>query len=164
MEDLGDQTVTLTYAGFTKTFPIKVKDYVDYITINPAEAEGTVKEALQDIIDRLNVTYTVHYAKAGNKDAVALATSMLKGTTPYDPNSTTAQTLTFVYRDNDTNSYSCGDDIEKDFKVTLSNKIVGITITAPTKDKYNHGESIDPAGATVTLTYADTTTENRRPK
>ena len=160
MEELGDQTVTVTYAGFTDTFPIKVKDYVDHITINPPEAEGTVKEALQDIIDRLNVTYTVHYAKAGDKDAVTLLASMLKETTPYDPNSTTVQNLTFVYKDNDENSYSHEDDIEKDFKVTLSNKIVGITIKAPNKDKYNHGENIDKTGATVTLTYADNTTED----
>ncbi|MCI8518756.1 MAG: hypothetical protein HFJ51_01105 [Clostridia bacterium] len=160
MSTLGNQTVKVSYGGFDTTFQIKVKDYVNYIDIDPSEVTGVLYgTSLQEIIDKLNVTYTVNYAKTGNKEAVKLATSMLKSTTPYNPNTLTAQTLTFVYRDNDPNSFTYGDDIEKDFKVTLSNKIVGITITAPTKDKYNHGEGIDKTGATVTLTYADTTTE-----
>jgi len=161
MAELGDYTVKVIYGGFNDTFPIKVKDYVDHIDIDPSEVTGVAYgTSLQDIIDKLNVTYTVNYAKTGDKAAIKLNSSMLKNTTPYNPNTLTSQTLTFVYRDNDPNSFTYGDDIEKDFKVTLSNKIVGITITAPTKDTYNHGESIDKTGATVTLTYADTTTEN----
>ncbi|MCI8620544.1 MAG: hypothetical protein HFJ50_01660 [Clostridia bacterium] len=152
--DTNPRNITINYGGQTATVTgITVKDYVDRIDLSTTELTGTMGEALQDIIDRLNVTYTVHYAKKGNQTAKKLdASTMVTG---YN-DMLAIQTLTARYRDNDTNSFTEGDDINKDFKVTLSNEIVGVKITPPAKNEYNWGET--PNSATVLLTYADTTT------
>ena len=153
-DTLGDQKLTISYGGQTMTdaVTVNVKDYVTEITLSQSNIEGTYGEELQAIIDRLNLTYTVHYSKAGAEEAVKVATSMIDG---YNKNTTTTQNLQVVYRDNNANSYTVGDDFDKDINITLRNSIVKIDIKKPTKSIYKHGESIDKTGGTVTLTYAN---------
>lgn len=153
-DTLGDQKLTISYGGQTMTdaVTVNVKDYVTEITLSQTNIDGTYGEELQAIIDRLNLTYTVHYSKAGAKEAVKVATSMISG---YNKNTTTTQPLRVVYRDSDTNSYTVGDDFDKDINITLRNAIVKVDITKPTKSTYNHGQALDLSTAKVKLTYAN---------
>ena len=152
---LGEQTLTITYGGQTTTYKVNVKDYVTGISVNPASVTGKYNDELSKIINDNNITYTVTYAKAGAKTPVVLAESMVAG---YDKTKTSKQNLTVTYKDQDTNSYTNGQSFTATLDVTLSNETTGITITAPTTNKYNHGNSLNLAGGKIELTYADGTT------
>ena len=148
---LGEQTVTVEYGGQQTTFKVNVKDYVTKIAVNPATVTGTYGDTLTSIINNNNVMYTVTYAKAGDKTAVAVAESMVTG---YNQNTLTAQNLTVTYTDSDTLSYTNGQDFTSTLTVTLQDKISNIEVTAPTADQtYNYGETLDLTGATITVNY-----------
>ena len=148
---LGEQTVTVEYGGQQTTFKVNVKDYVTKIAVNPATVTGTYGDTLTNIINNNNVMYTVTYAKAGDKTAVAVAESMVTG---YNPNILTAQNLTVTYIDSDTLSYTNGQGFTTTLTVTLQDEISNIEVTAPTVDQtYNYGETLDLTGATITVNY-----------
>ena len=148
---LGEQTVTITYGGQQTTFKVNVKDYVTKIAVNPATVTGTYGDTLTSIINNNNVMYTVTYAKAGDKTAVAVAESMVTG---YNQNTLTAQNLTVTYIDLDTLSYTNGQDFTATLTVTLQDEISNIEVTAPTADQtYNYGGTLDLTGATITVNY-----------
>ena len=148
---LGEQTVTITYGGQQTTFKVNVKDYVTKIAVNPATVAGTYGDTLTNIINNNNVMYTVTYAKAGDKTAVAVAESMVTG---YNPNTLTAQNLTVTYTNSDTLSYTNGQDFTTTLTVTLQDEISNIEVTAPTVDQtYNYGGTLDLTGATITVNY-----------
>ena len=151
---LGKQTVTITYGGQTTTFEITVKDYVTKIEVNPSSVTGTYNDELSKLITDNSIEYTVTYAKAGAQSPIALAESMVSG---YNKATTTAQNLTITYTDNDSSSYTNGDNFTASLQVTLMNTVSGITITPPTKTTYNHGDSLDLAGGEINLTYEDGT-------
>ena len=151
---IGKQTVTITYGGQTTTFDVTVKDYVTKIEVNPSSVTGTYNDELSKLITDNNIKYTVTYAKAGAQSLIALAESMVSG---YNKATTTAQNLTITYTDNDSSSYTNGDNFTASLQVTLMNTVSGITITPPTKTTYNHGDSLDLAGGEINLTYEDGT-------
>ena len=151
---LGKQTVTITYGGQTTTFDVTVKDYVTKIEVNPSSVTGTYNDELSKLIADNSIEYTVTYAKAGAQSPIALAESMVSG---YNKATTTAQNLTITYTDNDSNSYTNGDNFTANLQVTLMNTVSGITITPPTKTTYNHGDSLDLTGGEINLTYEDGT-------
>ena len=152
---LGEQTLTITYGGQTTTYKVNVKDYVIGISVNPTSVTGKYNDELSKLINDNNITYTVTYAKGGAQSPSALAESMVAG---YDKTKTSKQSLAVTYKDQDTNSYTSGQNFTATLDVTLSNEITGITITAPTTNKYNHGNSLNLAGGKIELTYADGTT------
>ena len=152
---LGKQTVTITYGGQTTTFDVTVKDYVTKIEVNPSSVTGTYNDELSKLIADNSIKYTVTYAKAGAQSPIALAESMVSG---YNKATTTAQNLTITYTDNDSNSYTNGDNFTASLQVTLMNTVSGITVTPPTKTTYNHGDSLDLTGGEINLTYEDGTT------
>ena len=152
---LGKQTLTITYGGQTTTYKVNVKDYVTDISVSPTSVTGKYNDELSKIITDNNITYTVTYAKAGAKTPVVLAESMVTG---YSKTSVAEQNLTITYTDNDIDSATNGQSFTATLDVTLSNEITGITITAPTTNKYNHGNSLNLAGGKIELTYADGTT------
>ena len=152
---LGEQTLTITYGGQITTYRVNVKDYITGITVTPNTVTGKYDDELSKLISDNNITYTVTYAKAGAKSPAALAEDMITG---YDKTKTSKQSLTITYKDQDTNSYTNGQSFTATLDITLSNKITGITITAPTTNKYNHGDSLNLAGGEIELTYADGTT------
>ena len=148
---LGEQTVTVEYGGQQTTFKVNVKDYVTKIAVNPATVAGTYGDTLTSIINNNNVMYTVTYAKAGDKTAVAVTESMVTG---YNQNTITAQNLTVTYTDSDTLSYTNGQDFTATLIVTLQDEISNIEVTAPTADQtYNYGETLDLTGATIIVNY-----------
>ena len=152
---LGERTLTITYGGQTVTYKVTVKDYVTGITVTPNTVTGKYNDELSKLINDNNITYTVTYAKAGAKTPVVLAESMVAG---YNKTNIAEQNLTVTYTDNDVDSATNGQAFTATLDVTLSNKITGITITAPTTNKYNHGDSLNLAGGEIELTYADGTT------
>ena len=152
---LGEQTLTITYGGQTVTYKVTVKDYVTGITVTPNTVTGKYNDELSKLINDNNITYTVTYAKAGTKTPVVLAESMVAG---YNKTNIAEQNLTVTYTDNDVDSATNGQSFTATLDVTLLNKITGITITAPTTNKYNHGDSLNLAGGEIELTYADGTT------
>ena len=152
---LGERTLTITYGGQTTTYKVNVKDYVIGISVNPTSVTGKYNDKVSKLISDNNITYTVTYAKGGAQSPSALAENMITG---YDKTETSKQSLTITYKDQDTNSYTNGQSFTATLDVTLLNKITGITITAPTTNKYNHGDSLNLAGGEIELTYADGTT------
>ena len=151
---IGKQTVTITYGGQTTTFDVTVKDYVTKIEVNPSSVTGTYNDELSKLITDNSIKYTVTYAKAGAQSPIALAESMVSG---YNKATTTAQNLTITYTDNDSSSYTNGNNFTTSLQVTLMNTVSGITITPPTKTTYNHGDSLDLTGGEINLTYEDGT-------
>ena len=59
--------------------------------------------------------------------------------TGYSKTSVAEQNLTITYTDNIIDSATNGQSFTATLDVTLSNEITGITLTAPTTNKYNHG-------------------------
>ena len=157
---LGSQQVTIQYEGQQTTLTINVKDYVTGITINPASVTGKYNDTLSKMIQTNNIQYTVTYAKAGAQTPETLAESMVSG---YSATTTQDQNLTVTYKDADTDSYTNGQDFTTNLKVTLSKEVKKIDITAPSKTKYEHGETIATDG-TITVTFTDNTTEQRTMK
>ena len=151
---LGKQTVTITYGGQTTTFDVTVKDYVTKIEVNPSSVTGTYNDELSKLITDNSIKYTVTYAKAGAQSPIALAENMVSG---YNKATTTAQNLKITYTDNDSSSYTNGNNFTTSLQVTLMNTVSGITITPPTKTTYNHGDSLDLTGGEINLTYEDGT-------
>ncbi len=151
---IGKQTVTITYGGQTTTFDVTVKDYVTKIEVNPSSVTGKYNDELSKLITDNSIKYTVTYAKAGAQSPIALAESMVSG---YNKATTTAQNLTITYTDNDSSSYTNGNNFTTSLQVTLMNTVSGITITPPTKTTYNHGDSLDLTGGEINLTYEDGT-------
>ena len=151
---IGKQTVTITYGGQTTTFDVTVKDYVTKIEVNPSSVTGTYNDELSKLITDNSIKYTVTYAKAGAQSPIALAENMVSG---YNKATTTAQNLTITYTDNDSSSYTNGNNFTTSLQVTLMNTVSGITITPPTKTTYNHGDSLDLTGGEINLTYEDGT-------
>ena len=157
---LGSQQVTIQYEGQQTTLTINVKDYVTGITISPASVTGKYNDTLSKMIQTNNIQYTVTYAKAGAQTPETLAESMVSG---YSATTTQDQNLTVTYKDADTDSYTNGQDFTTNLKVTLSKEVKKIDITAPSKTKYEHGETIATDG-TITVTFTDNTTEQRTMK
>ena len=154
---LGSQQVTIQYGGQQTTLTINVKDYVTGITITPASVTGKYNDTLSKMIQTNNIQYTVTYAKAGAQTPVTLAESMVAG---YSATSTQDQNLTVTYKDTDTDSYTNGQKFTANLKVTLSKEVSSITITAPSKTTYEHGETIATDG-TITVVFTDGTQEQR---
>ena len=153
----GNQVIKIVYGGQETTLTINVKDYVTGITINPVSVTGKYNDTLSSLIQANNIQYTVTYAKAGAQTPEVLAESMVSG---YSAISTQDQNLTVTYTDTDADSYTNGKNFTTNLKVTLSKEVSSITITAPSKTTYEHGETIATDGI-ITVVFTDGTQETR---
>ena len=153
----GNQVIKIVYEGQETTLTINVKDYVTGITINPVSVTGKYNDTLSSLIQANNIQYTVTYAKAGAQTPEVLAESMVSG---YSAISTQDQNLTVTYTDTDADSYTNGKNFTTNLKVTLSKEVSSITITAPSKTTYEHGETIATDGI-ITVVSTDGTQETR---
>ncbi len=148
-QTLGNQTLTITYGGETVQYQVTVKDYVTGITVIPSTVTGNYNETLAKLISDNNISYSVTYAKAGAKPPLTLAESMVDG---YSSTSISAQNLIVTYLDSDIDSATNGENFTATLNITLSDKVDTITVVAPTKTKYNHGEALDLTGGSITVT------------
>ena len=155
---LGDQTVTITYGGQTASFIVNVKDYITGITVAPITITGEVGAELSQLIADNNIKYTVNYAKAGAGIPTTLTPNMVVG---YNPNNKNTQNLNVEYTDTDSNSFTNGTKFTTPFTVELINRVTKVTITAPTKTKYKHGEALSTSGGQIIIEYADGTRETK---
>ena len=153
----GNQVIKIVYEEQETTLTINVKDYVTRITINPVSVTGKYNDTLSSLIQANNIQYTVTYAKAGAQTPEVLAESMVLG---YSEISTQDQNLTVTYTDTDADSYTNGQNFTTNLKVTLSKEVSSITITAPSKTTYEHGETIATDGI-ITVVFTDGTQETR---
>ena len=153
----GNQVIKIVYEEQETTLTINVKDYVTRITINPVSVTGKYNDTLSSLIQANNIQYTVTYAKAGAQTPEVLAESMVSG---YSAISTQDQNLTVTYTDTDADSYTNGKNFTTNLKVTLSKEVSSITITAPSKTTYEHGETIATDGI-ITVVFTDGTQETR---
>ena len=149
----GNQVIKIVYEGQETTLTINVKDYVTGITINPVSVTGKYNDTLSSLIQANNIQYIVTYAKAGAQTPEVLAESMVSG---YSAISTQDQNLTVTYTDTDADSYTNGQNFTTNLKVTLSKEVSSITITAPSKTTYEHGETIATDGI-ITVVFTDGT-------
>ena len=156
-DTLGPQQVTIVYDDQEVDVTVTVKDYVTGITINPSMINGKYNDALSSLLTANNVEYTVIYAKAGAKAPKALADSMVTG---YNPATVQSQNLTVTYTDNDADSFTNGQDFTANLQVNLTNAVKSISIIAPTKTDYAHGDQIATDGV-ITVTFEDGTTATR---
>jgi hypothetical protein len=150
-ETLGEQTITVTYGGKETTYKVIVKDYVTGITVNPTQIDGIYNQELADLINNNSITYTVNYAKAGDKTPNPLSQNMVTG---YDKTSVSSQNLTVTYVDTDTNSATNTKEFTANLTVVIPNAVTAITITPPTKTTYKDGEELDLSGSSMQITYA----------
>ena len=153
----GNQVIKIVYGGQETTLTINVKDYVTGIAVNPVSVTGKYNDTLSSLIQNNNIQYTVTYAKAGAQTPEVLAESMVLG---YSEISTQDQNLTVTYTDTDADSYTNGQNFTTNLKVTLSKEVSSITITAPSKTTYEHGETIATDGI-ITVVFTDGTQETR---
>ena len=90
--------------------------------------------------------------KAGNEDApIAIQDSWISNLTTNTVGSRNA-TVTYTL-----------DGITKTttYPYSVANNITGITVKAPDKTTYKHGENLDLTGGTITVKYADNSTQTR---
>ena len=154
---LGPQQVTIVYDNQEVDVNVTVKDYVTGITINPSTINGRYNDTLSSLLTANNVQYTVTYAKAGAQAPQTLLDSMVTG---YNATTVQSQNLTVTYTDNDTDSFTNGDDFTANLQVNLTNSVKSIAVTAPSKTVYNHGDQIATDGV-ITVTFEDGTSTTR---
>nr|MCR4959990.1 bacterial Ig-like domain-containing protein [Lachnospiraceae bacterium] len=134
---LGEQTITVTYEGFTKTFVVTVKA----ISITKIEVTAPAKTTYL-VGENLNLEggkITVYY-DYGNPAEVKLSEGTI---IDFDNTKTGKQTLTVIYK-----------EFTATFEVTVaSSKMTGIKVTAPTKVEYYVGEDLDLTGGKITVSY-----------
>ena len=132
---LGNQTVTISYEGFTQEFIVNVEDYVSKLkVIAPDKLEYEYGESL----DLSGGKVSILMASGKIDETVEMTASMTSG---FDKNKTGKQTITVEYK-----------GLKGSFQISLVDKVKAISInTQPNKTNYNQGEEIDVTGATITV-------------
>ena len=156
------QQLTVSLAG--KTAPTKIEvecyDYViSHTLVAPTKWEYEIGETPLNLTGgRLRLTW----AKKGLQ-AVDLTSSMVSA---FDSSTAGIKTIDVTYNLEYTLSdgtTKIPDTITDQFGVEVENKLKTITIKAPNKTTYKHGETIDFAGGVITRTYSDGTSNTSAP-
>ena len=142
--NVGNQTITVTYQGKTITFNVTIKDEIERITIktNPLKTVYTKGEELDLTNGVINVVYS------DGKTASIPMTSKEIEISGYDNITSGEQTITVTYRGQQTS-----------FKITVKDEVEKITIKSnPTKTVYKKGDPLNLEGGIITVIYKDETT------
>lgn len=131
---LGEQTLTVTYLGRTSTYKVNVTDYVDAIEV---KAPTKLEYDLGQNLDLTGGTVTDVYKSGAKGTPTNITSSMISG---YNPNVTGRQTVT-VTKNGKTAT----------FEVIVNDVVQGIRVTG-LKTDYKYGENLDLTGAKVQLT------------
>jgi len=136
MTQIGTQTVTVTYAGKTKTFDITVTDNVNSIKVNNAPSTSDYGKDL----DLTQTTITV--VKDSNPAGITIPVTK-EMISNFNKNTLGAQQVTVTYAGKtDT------------FDVTVNDYVVDFVLTAPSKTSYEYGEELDLSDAVITKVTA----------
>jgi len=137
---LGEQTLTVTYLGFTKNYEVTVLDFVTGIILSyPTKIEYKYNEDL-DLTDGL-VTTVMASGDVGS--SIAITSGMVTG---YNKTIIGNQTVTVTYTTTNTID-DLSTDFTENYNVSVGDYVVGINVTPPTKVVYQYGESLDLTGA-----------------
>ena len=132
---LGAQTITVTYAGKTKTFGVEVKDSIKSIEIT------TTPKTSYKYGENLDITGgKIKVTRSSGTTTQNITSSMVSG---YNPNKLGAQTVTVTYQGKATTYTVNVEDYVKDIKITKPEKLV-----------YNLNEKLDLTGAKVSVEMA----------
>ena len=133
---LGEQTLTVEYNGVELTFKVAVIDAIKSVALKSAP---TVAEyELGDALDLTGAVLAVEMLSGATRD-VAVTAAMVSG---YDAEKLGEQTVTVEYN-----------GAKLTFKVTVIDKITGVELKSePTKTEYKYGETLDLAGAVLSVT------------
>ena len=144
---LGEQTLTVTYNGFTKNYEVTVSDFVTGIIVShPTKIEYKYNEDL-DLIDGL-ITTVMASGDVGS--SIAITSGMVTG---YNKTIIGNQTVTVTYTTTNTIDDS-SIDFTENYNVSVEDYVVGINVTPPTKVVYKYGESLDLTGSSLVENYA----------
>ena len=140
---LGSQTITVSYAGYTTTFDIIVKNEVTGISIKDLPSKMTYVKG--ENIDLSDGVLVVTYEDGTNAEVPMTANEI--EVIGFDSSSEGTQTVTISYA-----GYTAT------FGVTVKNEATGITIeSTPSKKTYVIGEEIDLTGGVLVVSYEDGT-------
>ena len=151
------QNLSVTFAGITatNTIDVEVYNYITNATLTPPTNVNPIYDTELSLAGgSFNFTW-----QDGTTSIVNLTDSNVT-VTGYSKTNLAQQLVTAEY----TTHYTLSDGtqipevIEKTFIVEINNPITGITITAPTKTIYNHGESLKLDGGVINFTYASGST------
>jgi hypothetical protein len=135
--------VTVTLDKGTTTFNITVKDVSSVAML--AQPTKTGYE-VSEVIDPAGATITVTYSDAST--AVVPVTAAMLTPKNAQATPTAAQTITVTYKTKTTT-----------FDISVKEATSIAVTTPPTTTSYTVNQVIDPAGATITVTYSDASTE-----
>ncbi|MBQ9383133.1 MAG: bacterial Ig-like domain-containing protein [Ruminiclostridium sp.] len=143
-EEAGTYTVTVTYAGFTASYDITVKE--DTVTGIAMTSLPKTSYFIGDEIDLAGAEITVTYA-SGREEITAVTSDMVSG---FDTAAGGAFTVTVTYK-----------GFTDTFGITVSEKphITGIAVADPPKTMYLVNDKLDVKGGTIKVTYSDGSTE-----
>ena len=133
---LGSQTLTVTYKGVTDTYNVEVKDFVKGIEIT------TKPKTVYKLNEDLDVTggkITEIMASGAKGKTVDMKESMISG---FSSSTEGARTLTVTYNGH-----------KDKYGITVVDELSDMIITKlPNKTDYLYGESLDPTGGEILIT------------
>jgi hypothetical protein len=145
----GPQSLTVNYGGYSTTFTVTViAKVVTGITLKSAPTQLNYVQGQS--FNPSGGMITVHYNDSSTQD-IALTSDMVYTFDSSIPNAT--ETLEIIYD----NYY-----INSAFTVYIAYRVVNSIVlkSPPVKTTYYQGESLDLAGAYITVTYNDGTSED----
>lgn len=143
---IGTQTLTITYKGFTQNKEVDVKDYVEDIILTPP----TKKEyKIGETLSLVGGSITEKMASGTNGKVVSLSQDMVKG---FDSTTPGVKTITVTYNN--------GNTFNKTFQVAVINTVNHIEVIPPTKTNYKYGETLNLAGGSIKVVMDDGTVSN----
>lgn len=135
---LGEQTVAVSYDGFSASFKVTVEDYVTGIAIRTQPTKLTYK--YNEGLDLTGLVAVKNLA-SGDSAALTITTDMVSG---YSKTTLGEQTVTIT-----------SDGFTATFKVTVADYNTSIAMKAnPTKVSYKYGEALDVTGGKIEVTTA----------
>ncbi len=144
-QQIGEQTITIEYGGFTLDYKVNVKDYQTGIVLTPpTKTEYEYGEALD--LTGGSVQKVMASGAATTPVDLSDTTQVTLGT--YDPTKEGAQTITVDY---------AGE--QASFAVTVTDNVQSIAMVDTPKQKYKYGEPLDISGGTILVTRTSTRTE-----
>ena len=144
---VGSQTLTITYQGFKQNKEVNVKDYVEDITLTPpTKTEYKIGESLSLV----GGSITEKMASGVNGKVISLTQDMVKG---FDSTTPGVKTITVTYNSGEKT-------FNKTFQVAVINTVNHIEVIPPTKTDYKYGEDLNLAGGSVKVVMEDGTINN----
>ncbi len=140
---LGSQTITVTYNSQEFTYDVIVEDYITgYELTKPSKLVYELNEDL----DLTGASLVEKMASGITGSSIAVEESMISG---FDSTTTGAKTLKVTYN-----------GTEMEFGIVVNDDISGIKIvTLPNKTEYKYGESLDLSGGKLEISNESGATE-----